>query len=84
MAVRIGEDSKPVSGLLTVYSKNTTPTHCYFTLKSRGTSVVISLKRIFAFSLGAIGVWFPVPFLTVSYQFDVSALTELPGKVIST
>ena len=81
MAVRVGEDSKPVSGLLTVYSRNTTPTHCYFTLTSRGTSVMLSLKRMFAFSLGAIDVWFPLPCLKVSYQIDASTLTELPGKV---
>lgn len=82
MAVRLKPGANPIRGLLTVYSKNTLPTRCYFSLRNSGKTIVLSLDRMLDISLGAVGIWFSVPFAKVNYSpIEISSLTELPRKV---
>ncbi len=55
LAVRLKEGGKPIRGLLTVYSKNTLPTRCYFSLRANGKSLVISLNRMMDLRFGSRG-----------------------------
>ena len=79
MAIRLRESEKPLNGLITVHSKNTMPTRCYFTFRNRKGRLELALSRMSEIRLGAIGVWFPVPIFRVIHRFNVSDLTGLPG-----
>lgn len=73
LAIRLNPRTRPVKGLITIYSDNSIPTYCNFSILMRGmSSLTLNLNRSLTVGWGILGFQISLPFWKAKVDLKVN------------